>query len=69
MKIVLDSKITVGEIILPFPEGFDSTELRQAFATVYETNLEDVIYKFSQNLDEQIKFEKQTQLVSFNLRR
>ncbi|MBK8023311.1 MAG: SDR family oxidoreductase [Chloroflexi bacterium] len=32
-----DAQVTVGETLLPFPEEFDSTPLRQHFATVYET--------------------------------
>lgn len=43
MKIVPNSTITVGDTILPFPEGFDASELKAAFDTVYETLLEEAI--------------------------
>ena len=43
MKIVPDVKIMVGNTILPFPEGFDGSELKAAFGTVYETDLEQAI--------------------------
>lgn len=35
--------VTVGKTILPFPAGFDATELRRAFPTVYETPLADAV--------------------------
>ncbi|MCC6804250.1 MAG: NAD-dependent epimerase/dehydratase family protein [Anaerolineae bacterium] len=35
--------ITVAEKRLPFPEGFDDSELRRHFPTVYDTPLEDGI--------------------------
>jgi UDP-glucuronate 4-epimerase len=38
-----DASITVTENILPFPEGFDATELHRHFANVYETPLEEAI--------------------------
>lgn len=43
MKIVPDSTVTVGETILPFPEGFDASKLKATFDTVYETPLEEAI--------------------------
>ena len=43
MKIVPDSTITVGETILPFPEGCDATALKSAFDIVHETGLEEAI--------------------------
>lgn len=43
MSIVPDVKITVGDILLPFPEGFDASELYRTFDIVYETDLEEAI--------------------------
>jgi len=43
MEIVPDVKITVGSNILPFPEGFDDSELRKSFSQIYETPLADAI--------------------------
>lgn len=43
MKIVPTAKITVGDTLLPFPEGFDASVLRATFNTVYETELEKAI--------------------------
>lgn len=43
MEIVPDVTITVGETILPFPAGFDASELYKAFETVYETDLKQAI--------------------------
>lgn len=41
--LVPDVAITVGDGRLPFPEGFDSSELKRAFDTVYETPLRDAV--------------------------
>jgi len=41
--IVPEASITVGDDRLPFPEGFESSELNDAFNTVYETPLHDAI--------------------------
>jgi len=41
--IVSDVSVIVGDGRLPFPEGFDSTELNNAFDTVYETPLREAI--------------------------
>ncbi len=43
MKIVPDVTITVGDVLLPFPEGFDASILHATFDTVYETELEEAI--------------------------
>jgi len=42
-EIVPDVSVTVGDSRLPFPEGFEATELNNAFATVYETPLREAI--------------------------
>ncbi|HEX2620458.1 MAG TPA: hypothetical protein VHL11_09930, partial [Phototrophicaceae bacterium] len=42
MRIKPGVKVTLAETLLPFPEGFDDTELRRHFGTkVYETPLEE----------------------------
>jgi nucleoside-diphosphate-sugar epimerase len=41
MDIKPKSKITCADTILPFPEGFDATELHRHFERVYETPLAD----------------------------
>ena len=43
MKHKPNVSITVTENILPFPEGFDSSELRKHFDKIHETPLEDAI--------------------------
>lgn len=44
MQIKPGVKITLADTLLPFPEGFDDTELRRHFgANVYETPLEEGI--------------------------
>ncbi|MDQ7028009.1 MAG: NAD(P)-dependent oxidoreductase [Anaerolineae bacterium] len=43
MKHKPNVSITVEENILPFPQGFDSTELHSHFDTIYETPLEEAI--------------------------
>jgi nucleoside-diphosphate-sugar epimerase len=35
--------VTVGDTLLPFPQGFDDTELRRAFPVVYETPLAEAV--------------------------
>ncbi len=40
MHICPNVTITVADTVLPFPEGFDDSELRRHFSTVYETPLE-----------------------------
>jgi len=42
-EIVPDVSITVGDSRLPFPEGFESNELNNAFGMVYETPLREAI--------------------------
>jgi nucleoside-diphosphate-sugar epimerase len=41
MDIKPNAKITCADTILPFPEGFDATELYRHFECVYETPLAD----------------------------
>lgn len=43
MKVVPDVTISVGDTILPFPEGFDASALKAAFDVVHETDLEAAI--------------------------
>jgi nucleoside-diphosphate-sugar epimerase len=43
MTVVPGVTISVGETILPFPQGFDATELHRSFETVYETDLRQAI--------------------------
>lgn len=42
-QMVPDAKVTVEDKPLPFPEGFDDSQLKQHFDTVYETPLTDGI--------------------------
>ncbi len=42
-SIVPDSKVTVGDTKLPFPEGFDASALHRQYSQVYETPLTDGI--------------------------
>jgi UDP-glucuronate 4-epimerase len=41
MQIKPGVKITVGDTLLPFPEGCDATELYNHFGNIYETPLEE----------------------------
>ncbi|HVU11031.1 MAG TPA: SDR family oxidoreductase [Phototrophicaceae bacterium] len=41
MRIKPDVQITVADSVLPFAEGCDGSAIRQAFAQVYDTPLED----------------------------
>jgi nucleoside-diphosphate-sugar epimerase len=43
MELAPGVTITVGDKTLPFPEGFDATELHRAFETVYETDLRQAL--------------------------
>lgn len=43
MKLVPGVNITVGNTRLPFPHGFEDSELRRAFRVVYETPLPQAI--------------------------
>jgi nucleoside-diphosphate-sugar epimerase len=43
MQIVPGVTVTVSDTTLPFPHGFDDTELKRAFATIYETPLADAV--------------------------
>lgn len=43
MNIVPNVKITVGDTLLPFPEGFDASALHSTFDAIYETKLEEAI--------------------------
>lgn len=43
MKHKPNVSITVEENILPFPQGFDASELQNHFENIYETPLEDAI--------------------------
>jgi len=43
LRAAPDAEIEVADKALPFPTGFDDTELRRHFATVYETPLDDGI--------------------------
>jgi nucleoside-diphosphate-sugar epimerase len=38
-----NTRVSVGETLLPFPTGFDDSTLRQHFLKIYETPLEDGI--------------------------
>lgn len=51
MKIKPNVTITVGDIILPFPEGFDSSAMNAHFDTVYETPLAEGIAKTIAHLE------------------
>jgi nucleoside-diphosphate-sugar epimerase len=42
-RIKPDAQITITDTHLPFPDGFDDTALKDHFATVYETPLEEGI--------------------------
>ena len=42
-RLLPDARIEVSDVALPFPAGFDDSELRAQYGTVYETPLEDGI--------------------------
>lgn len=55
MKLFPEVTITVGDIRLPFPEGFDGSQLKQAFNHVYETPLEEAVQRTIEIMRQQIR--------------
>lgn len=55
MKLFPEVTITVGDTRLPFPEGFDDSQLKQVFSHVYETPLEEAVQRTTEILRQHIR--------------